>query len=56
MSTQRKTLLVLGATSDIGRAVARAYAGAGWAIQLAARDTAGLARDADELLSLLGMT
>lgn len=49
MSTQRKTLLVLGATSDIGRAVARAYAGAGWAIQLAARDTAGLARDADDI-------
>ncbi|TCZ52263.1 SDR family oxidoreductase [Roseicella aquatilis] len=35
-----KTVLVLGGTSDIGRATALRYAEAGWAVQLAARDAA----------------
>lgn len=33
-----KTVLVLGGTSDIGRATALRYAEAGWVVQLAARD------------------
>ena len=32
------TMLVLGATSGIARATARAFAGSGWTLQLAGRD------------------
>lgn len=42
-------LLVLGGTSDIGRATAVAFAQDGWRIQLAGRDTAALQRDADDI-------
>ncbi|MCA1338165.1 SDR family oxidoreductase [Pseudooceanicola marinus] len=39
----KEAVLVLGARSDIGQAVARRFAQAGHAVQLAARNTAGLA-------------
>lgn len=44
-----RTLLVVGATSDIGRAIARKFAAEGWALQLAARDQVQLAREAEDL-------
>ena len=44
-----RTALVLGATSDIGRAIARQLAREGWHLQLMARDAAGLQREADDL-------
>jgi short-subunit dehydrogenase len=47
--TARKIALVLGASSDIGRATARAFAKDGWNIQLAGRDTAALEPDAADL-------
>jgi len=37
-----QTILILGARSDIGLAVAHAFAARGWAVQLAARNAAGL--------------
>ena len=43
------TALVLGATSDIGRAIARALAQAGWQLQLAARDSERLQREAADI-------
>ncbi|MDE2377479.1 SDR family oxidoreductase [Bradyrhizobium sp.] len=47
--TTRKIALVLGASSDIGRATARAFARAGWDIQLAGRDVAALEPDVADL-------
>lgn len=47
--TSPKTLLLVGATSDIGRATALAYAEAGWDILLAARNGAAASREADDL-------
>jgi len=44
-----KTMLLLGATSDIGRAIATAYAAAGWRIILAARNCGRCERDARHL-------
>ena len=44
-----KTALVIGATSDIGRAIARRLVQAGWSLQLAARDPAELEREARDL-------
>ena len=44
-----ETALVIGATSDIGRAIARKLADAGYALQLAARDPARLEREARDL-------
>ena len=44
-----QTLLILGATSDMGRAAALRFAAAGWSLQLAGRDDAALARDAADL-------
>ena len=41
--------LILGARSDIARAVARNFAGAGWTLQLAARDADTLADDKADL-------
>ena len=40
-----ETRLVIGATSDIGRAIARTLVEEGCTLQLAARDPARLARD-----------
>ncbi len=45
MNEKIKTALVIGATSDIGRAIARKLADAGYALQLAARDPARLERE-----------
>lgn len=44
--TSRKTVLVLGGSSDIGRAAARAFAKAGYDVGLAGRDVAALEPDA----------
>ena len=43
------TALVIGATSDIGRAIARQLAAAGWTLQLAGRDETRLRRTARDL-------
>ncbi|MBR0717575.1 SDR family oxidoreductase [Bradyrhizobium liaoningense] len=47
--TSRKIVLVLGGSSDIGRATARAFAKAGWDVGLAGRDAAALEPDAADL-------
>lgn len=47
--TSRKTVLVLGGSSDIGRAAARAFAKAGYDVGLAGRDAAALEPDAADL-------
>ncbi|MBH5373183.1 SDR family oxidoreductase [Bradyrhizobium glycinis] len=47
--TSRKSLLVLGGSSHIGRAAARAFAGAGYDVGLAGRDIAALEPDAADL-------
>lgn len=49
-----KSLLVVGGTSDIGRAVAATYAARGWKITLAARDTEDAARNADDIKTRSG--
>lgn len=46
---EQKHLLVLGGTSDIGRAVATAYASVGWKITLAARNLDAATREADDI-------
>ena len=43
------TVLVLGATADIGRAIARAFASGGHALQLAARDRGRLEHEARDI-------
>ncbi|UGX93517.1 SDR family oxidoreductase [Bradyrhizobium barranii subsp. barranii] len=47
--TSRKSAIVLGGSSDIGRAAARAFAKAGYDIALAGRDVAALEPDAADL-------
>jgi len=47
--TTVQTLLVLGGTSDIGRAAALAFAAEGWHIQYAGRSLDALQRDADDI-------
>ena len=54
MSDERKTLLLIGATSDIGHAVACAYAQAGWRILLAARDPQAAERNAADIATRTG--
>ena len=49
MKDRIKTALVIGATSDIGCAVARKLAGDGYAMQLAARDPMRLEREAHDI-------
>ncbi|WP_179378343.1 SDR family oxidoreductase [Jannaschia marina] len=44
-----RSLLVIGGTSDMGRAVAAAYAEMGWTIALAARDIEAAGRDAADI-------
>jgi short-subunit dehydrogenase len=46
-----KTVLVIGARSDIGMAVARAYAAKGYDVQLAARNAASLSADRQDLVT-----
>ncbi|MFK4490586.1 SDR family oxidoreductase [Bradyrhizobium sp. USDA 336] len=47
--TSRKSVLVLGGSSDMGRATARAFAKAGYDVALAGRDVAALEPDAADL-------
>jgi short-subunit dehydrogenase len=49
-----KTMLLVGATSDIGRATALHYAQGGWRILLAARDPEAARRNADDLATRTG--
>ena len=48
------TVLVIGATSDIGRAIARRLAADGYALQLAARDATRLEEEAVDIRSRSG--
>ena len=56
MGDGTKTALVIGATSDIGRALTRELAGEGYALQLAARDPERLDREARDLRARMGAT
>lgn len=56
MSEPRKTLLLVGGTSDIGRATALRYGQAGWNIVLAGRNAAELQRSADDIATRSGAT
>jgi decaprenylphospho-beta-D-erythro-pentofuranosid-2-ulose 2-reductase len=49
MHTSERTLLLVGGTSDIGRATALCYAEAGWRVILAARDEEAARRNADDI-------
>ena len=49
MNDKTNTALVIGATSDIGRAIARRLAKDGYSMQLAARDPAQLEREKQDL-------
>jgi hypothetical protein len=49
-----KTLLLIGATSDIGRASALQFAMAGWTILLAARNLEAAQRNADDISTRSG--
>ena len=49
MTDTGKTLLLIGATSDIGRAIAARYASAGWTVVLAARVMADAEREVRDL-------
>jgi decaprenylphospho-beta-D-erythro-pentofuranosid-2-ulose 2-reductase len=55
MSAPNKILLVLGGTSDIGRATALLFARQGWTIQLAGRDLEALQREAGDIAARSGM-
>jgi decaprenylphospho-beta-D-erythro-pentofuranosid-2-ulose 2-reductase len=48
-TTNAKTMLLVGATSDIGRAIAEAYAAAGWRIVLVGRNRESCERNARDL-------
>ncbi|MBB2682629.1 SDR family oxidoreductase (plasmid) [Rhizobium sophoriradicis] len=54
MTGTGKALLMIGATSDIGRATAIVYAEAGWAIHLAGRARAAVQREADDIAARTG--
>ena len=56
MADRRATALVIGATADIGRAIARRLADGGWTLQLAARNPARLEREAQDLRVRTGVT
>jgi decaprenylphospho-beta-D-erythro-pentofuranosid-2-ulose 2-reductase len=53
-TTSGETVLVLGGTSDIGRATAIEFAEQGWKVQLAGRDIAALQREADDIAARTG--
>ena len=44
-----RTALVIGVTSDIGRAIARRLVDSGWPLQVGARDPTRLEREARDL-------
>ena len=50
-----QTVLIIGARSDMGVAVARAFAAKGYAVQLAARDSASLADNRQDLITRHGV-
>ena len=50
----RKTLLLVGGTSDIGRATALRYAEGGWRILLTVRDTEAGRRNAEDVTARTG--
>jgi short-subunit dehydrogenase len=50
----RKALLVIGGSSDIGHATALQYAKAGWSVMLAARDLDAAQRNADDIATKTG--
>jgi decaprenylphospho-beta-D-erythro-pentofuranosid-2-ulose 2-reductase len=54
MSAPTKILLVLGGTSDIGRATALFFAMQGWTVQLAGRDLTALQREAADIATRSG--
>ncbi|MCF6371273.1 SDR family oxidoreductase [Rhizobium halophilum] len=49
MNRTGKSVLLVGATSDIGRATALTYATAGWDVQLAGRSLESVQREADDI-------
>ncbi|KPQ17281.1 MAG: putative short-chain dehydrogenase [Rhodobacteraceae bacterium HLUCCO18] len=51
-----KSVLILGATSGMARAIARSFAAEGHTIRLAARDAARLEPDRDDLVTRYGVT
>lgn len=53
--TDQKTVLVVGGSSDIGRATALRYARAGWRVWIAARDVATAQRNADDIKTRTGI-
>lgn len=55
MTSVAQTMLILGGTSDIGRATARAFASNGWNVMLAGRDVDALEREADDLRARSGV-
>ena len=53
--TAQKTVLVVGGSSDIGRATALRYAQAGWRVWIGARDIATAQRNADDIKTRTGI-
>ena len=56
MNDGREAVLVMGATSDVGRAIARVFARDGRTLQLAARNLAQLRQDAQDVRVRTGAT
>jgi len=54
MNGTGKTLLLIGATSDIGRATGLTYAMAGWDVQLAGRNLEAVEREAGDIRTRTG--
>ena len=54
MNGEARTALLIGATSDIGRAIARRLVADGWTLQLTARDGTRLERVAEDLQARSG--
>ncbi|WP_410217221.1 SDR family oxidoreductase [Paracoccus sp. (in: a-proteobacteria)] len=54
MTDNHKTMLLVGATSDIGHATALVYAKAGWGVFLAARNVESAQRNADDIATRTG--
>ena len=54
MSMAQKTLLLIGATSDIGHATAQAFAAQGWNVLLTARNTQAAERNRGDIAARSG--